>query len=268
MRPAEPWPPPAPNPPATAPPPTADYHLTGLISCPDCGNAYIGTAATGRTRTYRYYTCYSRNRYGTAGCQGPRLDADQADTAVLHALCDFYTRTPHLITAAITRARAHHHQGHASHRAEHDAITAQIQAKQNAVERYYQAFENSTMTEAVTGQRTRKLEAEIAQLQARATEITDSLATTPEGPDSAAIAHLQDYLTEVTAAGTPAERKTAIEALIAEIRITEQGVIPVFKIPRPEHPPPAATPTARLRTRFAQQCIRWGVRGSNPEPTD
>jgi site-specific DNA recombinase len=50
-----------------------DYHLTGLITCPDCGGKYIGTAARGRSRTYRYYTCFSRNRYGAAGCTGVRL---------------------------------------------------------------------------------------------------------------------------------------------------------------------------------------------------
>jgi site-specific DNA recombinase len=52
----------------------ADYYLTGLITCPDCGSKYIGTAAHGRTRTYRYYTCHSRNRYGGAGCRGARLN--------------------------------------------------------------------------------------------------------------------------------------------------------------------------------------------------
>jgi site-specific DNA recombinase len=44
-----------------------DYHLTGLITCPDCGRKYVGTAARGRSRTYRYYTCFSRSRYGSAG---------------------------------------------------------------------------------------------------------------------------------------------------------------------------------------------------------
>lgn len=51
-----------------------DYLLTGLITCPDpdCGRRYIGTAARGRSRTYRYYTCFSRNRYGASGCSGTR----------------------------------------------------------------------------------------------------------------------------------------------------------------------------------------------------
>lgn len=31
------------------------YHLTGKIFCPKCGKQYVGTTATGRSRTYRYY---------------------------------------------------------------------------------------------------------------------------------------------------------------------------------------------------------------------
>lgn len=34
----------------------SDYHLTGLITCPDCGHKYVGTSATGKLRRYRYYT--------------------------------------------------------------------------------------------------------------------------------------------------------------------------------------------------------------------
>jgi Recombinase zinc beta ribbon domain len=47
---------------------SSDYDLTGKITCPGCGHKYIGTSATGRSRTYRYYTCFSRVRYGTHGC--------------------------------------------------------------------------------------------------------------------------------------------------------------------------------------------------------
>ncbi len=127
------------------------------------------------------------------------------------------------------------------------------------------------MDEAVTGQRTTKLQAEIAQLKARAAEITDTLATTPEGPDGATIAHLQDYLPEVTASGTPAERKTAIEALIAEIRITEQGVIPVFKIPPPGTPPPGNSPdsaTASPVRATVHSVDRTGLEPGTPELRD
>jgi site-specific DNA recombinase len=51
----------------------SDYHLTGLITCPHCGNKYIGTAATGKLRRYRYDTCFARTRYGSAGCTAARM---------------------------------------------------------------------------------------------------------------------------------------------------------------------------------------------------
>jgi site-specific DNA recombinase len=37
---------------------------------------------------------------------------------------------------------------------------------------------------------------------------------------------------------TPGERKAAIETFVAEIRITDEGVIPVFRIPGPYTPIP------------------------------
>jgi site-specific DNA recombinase len=72
---------------------TSDYQLTGLITCPQCGCTYVGTSATGKLRRYRYYTCYSRARYGRSGCTASRIDAGILDATVLRALVDFYTRT-------------------------------------------------------------------------------------------------------------------------------------------------------------------------------
>lgn len=53
----------------------SDYHLTGRIRCPQCGKALIGTAAHGRSKTYRHYTCFSRARYGTTTCDAQRINA-------------------------------------------------------------------------------------------------------------------------------------------------------------------------------------------------
>ena len=222
----------------------SDYHLTGLITCPDCGHKYIGTSATGRHRTYRYYTCFSRVRYGTHGCQAARLPADHADAAVLEALCDFYTQSGDLITDAVTRAQARHRDSHADRHAEHGAILAHIKTKEAAIERYHQAFENGTMDDATAGHRLKTLQAEITQLKARVAELADTISTEPAMPAAGTIETIQDYLTDVITSGTTSERKAAIEALIAEIRITEEGVIPVFRIPSPRTPTPAGDTTA------------------------
>ena len=135
-----------------------------------------------------------------------------------------------------TRAQAHHRAGHTDRHAQHDAILAQIKAKEAAIERYHAAFENGTMDDTTAGPRLKTLRGESEQLKARAEEITDTIDAEPSGPPQGTIERLQTYLNDTVTSGTPAERKAAIEALIAEIRITEQGVIPVIRIPAHAHP--------------------------------
>jgi len=159
-----------------------NYHLTGLITCPACGHKYIGTAATGRNRVYRYYTCFSRSRYGTHGCQAQRLRADLLDAAILHALADFYTSHTDLITDAVTRAQQRHRDGHTDRRTEHAALRAQIKQKETAIDRYFTAFENGTMTEETAGQRLQTLRGEITQLSAHAEQLADAIGTEPAPP--------------------------------------------------------------------------------------
>ncbi len=76
-----------------------DYHLTGLITCPACGHKYIGTSATGRNRTYRYYACFSRVRYGTHGRPAARRrNRHRRPECALRLLCQ--------------RQRSHRGRGH------------------------------------------------------------------------------------------------------------------------------------------------------------
>ncbi len=225
----------------------SDYHLTGLITCPQCGSKYIGTSAKGRSRTYNYYTCYSRTRYGGHGCTAPRLDAAAMDTATLQALYDFYSHADTLIADAILRAQAHHRDAHADRHGELDAIEAQIKTKHAAIDRYRAAFENGTMDDEDAGPRLRELRAEIEALKGRRDEVADDIEHEPIAPEPTTLDRIRTHLAHVIANGTSAERKATIEQLIAEIRITDdERIIPVFKIPGPDtaipgDPAPATT---------------------------
>ena len=46
---------------------------------------------------------------------------------------------------------------------------------------------------------------------------------------------------DLLASGSDTERKAAIETLIAEVQLTDQGVVPVFKIPTDTTMPPPET---------------------------
>lgn len=61
----------------------SDYLLTGLLQCDRCGHGFIGTAAHGRGGIYRYYTCYSRQRHGTARCDQERIPAEPLEEAIV-----------------------------------------------------------------------------------------------------------------------------------------------------------------------------------------
>jgi RNA polymerase sigma factor (sigma-70 family) len=65
-----------------------DYLLTSLLRCQRCGHGFVGTAAHGNGGVYRYYTCFSRQRHGTARCDQQRLPAGQLEDAEDGSLAD------------------------------------------------------------------------------------------------------------------------------------------------------------------------------------
>src|SRR5258708_34395837 len=88
------------------------------------------------------------------------------------------------------------------------------------------------------GPRPRALHDQLPQPPARRDELADIVASQPQAPGPAVIGHLASYLSQVIDVGTPAERKAVVEALIHQIRVTPEGLIPVFKIPQPGTPAP------------------------------
>jgi len=119
---------------------SSEYHLTGRIRCPHCKKGFIGTAAHGRSKTYRYYTCWSRARYGTTTCNADRLNADAADQALFAKLAAFYRTERHLIAAAASEADTTRHAATDRHRAELTAVEKEITRTGTAIDRYLSRF--------------------------------------------------------------------------------------------------------------------------------
>lgn len=72
---------------------TSPFLLAGLVVCARCGKHFVGTSAVGNRYRYRYYTCFSRQRYGTKFCDAERLPAEELDAAILDSLLHVYERT-------------------------------------------------------------------------------------------------------------------------------------------------------------------------------
>ena len=210
----------------------SDYDLASLVICTKCGKRYIGNAARGRNGRYRYYTCYSRQRYGTATCGADRLPADQLERAILNALLATYRRAD-LFQRAIAQAARQANSHHLAHAAELRTIEVKLHRTNQAIDRYLAAFEHGDMPADLCRPRLERLHAERDQLHARQQQLQDLLATnTTAGPDPAALAALRRRIREVFTRGDGPTRKALLKTLIAEIRVDDRSHIrPFFYVP-------------------------------------
>jgi site-specific DNA recombinase len=232
----------------------SDYLLTGLMRCQSCGKAMIGTRAHGRSRVYRYYTCFTRARYDTGRCNASRLDADAVEEAVVAALAGFYRDQHDLIADAITQAQAGHAATKDGHRAELAAAEHEMTKTGAAIDRYLAAFENGTLHPEDLADRLAQLRARSAQLRARRDELAEQVATVPTAPPALALRQVADHIADIVASGSHSQRKALIEVLIAQIKITgPDRIVPVFRIPQPwaadQAQVPADLATTRRETR-------------------
>jgi site-specific DNA recombinase len=209
------------------------YGLTGLITCPQCGRGFIGTVAHGRSRSYRYYVCWSRDRYGTkTGCDIHRFNADELDQAVAAALLDFYTNSADIIARAVHQAQTAYATATASHRHQLGAIARDLKDANTSIDRYLTAFEKGTLddTDEHTNQRLTALRATIKQLRTRKAQL--ELDQPPTAPTPGDLTKIRNQIEHVLDNGSPNERKALFEGLIHKIEIrADSTLLPHFRIP-------------------------------------
>jgi site-specific DNA recombinase len=213
----------------------SDYSLTGLIRCPQCGRRYVGTAAHGRYKTYRYYTCWSRVRYGTkAGCDIHRLNADDLEKAISAALLDFYTTGGDLIAEAVTQFQASHAASSVAIRAQLATVNRELKEATAAIDRYLIAFEKGTLDDDDPDVRARlsTLKDQSKALRMRKAQLEYELDQPPQTLTPGDLGKIRRRVRHVLTEGAPNARKAMFEALIHEITITaDDAVRPTFKLP-------------------------------------
>jgi site-specific DNA recombinase len=220
----------------------SDYHLTGRLRCPSCGKAMIGTAATGRTRTYRYYTCFARGRYGNHTCTAPRLNADAVDTAVLAAMARFYRDRHDLIGRAVNNARTAHEAAYSSRHAELATVEAELTRTNQKIDRYLTAFEDDDIDQTILADRLKTLSTRTKQLRQRRDELTEELEAAPAPVPPATLHAVADHIHDIITSGQPAQRKALVEALIDNVKIVgPDRLLPTFRIPQAATPQPDPT---------------------------
>ncbi|ABD13339.1 Recombinase [Frankia casuarinae] len=215
----------------------SDYYLTGRMRCPQCGTALIGTRATGRNHTYRYYTCHTRNRYNRHECDAPRLDADAVDYAVLTALAGFYRDHQQLIADAVLKAQRSHRDARSEHTAELSTIETELTLTDQAIDRYLGAFERGTLDDETLATRLEALRTKQKQLRQRQAELTEEIDHEPVMPARSSLRAVTRHIETIIETGDDLGRKALIEALVAEVKITgPDRLTPIFKVLGPDAP--------------------------------
>lgn len=220
----------------------SDYLLAGLITCTRCGARFVGGSATGSRYRYRYYTCFTRQRYGTTACDTERLSADHLDQAVLERLIQTYSDT-RLIDRALRAARKRSGEQLQHARDQLAGIDAELAKTEQAIERYLLAFETGTLPEAACGQRIQTLAHTATTLRDQKASLAAALDVANEGPTSDGIHELRERVSEAITNGDIPAQKHLLQILVHEIRATARNDIqPIFKIPTT-----TTSPTPKVR---------------------
>ena len=211
---------------------TSDYLLGGLVICKACGHHFVGTAAIGNRYRYRYYTCYTRERYGKNACCSGRLPADELDRAVLASLLETYERED-LIATAVADASARINAARPAQREQLTAVEAEIKNAEAAIDRYFHAFESRAMSEVTCGRRGEALAERVRELRLRQAELRALLgANELSGPEPAALEEIRSLIRRGLEEGPAPQRKAVLQALVAEVRVEgRHAVCPIFRVP-------------------------------------
>jgi site-specific DNA recombinase len=213
----------------------SDFILSGLLRCGKCGKAYIGMSANGNGGRYHYYACTGRQKYGPKACDGERLPRDKVDEAVLHQLAAIY-RDEQLVADALAKATAEAEKRRPEFEQRLASIGAEIARAEQALERYYEAFEQGKLSPERCEERLTRLQVRLDDLRAREAEL--SLQTPDEATralTAAELAPVAVHLEAVIAEADPKKAKALLRLLIDELRVNGRAeILPTYRLVTPE----------------------------------
>lgn len=209
----------------------SEYALSGGIKCARCGAHYVGTAATGRTKRYRYYTCYTRVRYGPDACSAERLPADEVEEKMTAALLDTYQQTD-LIQEAISVIAAEIAEIGSKRDKELATIDANLTEVTGKIDRYLQAFEKGTMSDAAASDRVTLLKDHRRALRAHRNQLDAEPVAEPAAEVSADdLASMREEIKDLVTHGAYGVKNALFRALVDEIQVTGRHKIkPYFRV--------------------------------------
>jgi site-specific DNA recombinase len=202
------------------------------VVCEKCGKRFIGAAAKGNAYRYPYYVCFSRHRYGTQECDQDRLRAEELEERVVESLLATFERGD-LLEQALTEWREITEKSRPTRERELSATEARLQKTQDALDRYFLAFEEGKLREELCTARIEELSGKLVSLEARRADLVGEISgSPPEVPTPGDLAQLREEVQRSLMDGPLPERKAAMQSVVVEIKVRDRGHIkPVFRVP-------------------------------------
>jgi site-specific DNA recombinase len=211
------------------------FLLSGVVRCASCGKAYVGMSARGNGGRYEYYACSGRQKHGPKACRNERVPRQKLERAVLQQLASLY-RDSDLVAEALAQAERESARARPEIEQRLASVKAEIARAEQALERYYEAFEQGKLSPERCDERLSRLQARLEDLRAQEAEL--SLSTPDEagrGATPADLAAVADQLDRVLADGEPQKTKALIRLLIHELRVDGRSRIqPTYRLVTPE----------------------------------
>ena len=213
----------------------SEFLLSGVLRCGRCGKAYVGMSARGNGGHYTYYACSGRQKYGPKACDNERLPREKLEQAVIAQLTRLYRDTD-LVGDVLADAEREARERQPEVEQQLAAVSAEITRNEQALERYYQAFEEGKLSPERCEARLTRLQTRLDDLHAQHAEL--SLSTPHDGtcgPTVADLAAVADHLDQLLTAGEPRKAKALIRELVAELRVNGKAEIqPSYYLATPE----------------------------------
>jgi site-specific DNA recombinase len=212
-----------------------DFLLSGLLRCGRCGKAYIGMSANGNGGRYHYYACTGRQKYGPKACTGERLPREKLEQAVLCQLAGVY-RDERLVSDALAKATAEAERRRPEIEQRRASIGAETTRAEQALERYYEAFEQGQLSPERCEERLRRLQARLDDLRAQEAELSlEAPHEATHSPTAADFAAIADDLEDIIAEADPQKAKALLRLLIEELRVNGRAeILPTYRLVTPE----------------------------------
>lgn len=213
----------------------SDFLLSGVVRCGLCGKAYVGMSARGNGGRYEHYACSGRQKHGPKACRNERLPRHKLEHAVFEQLAALY-RDEELVAEALAQAEQEAERNRPEVEQRLASIGAEIARAEQALERYYEAFEQGRLSPERCNERLTRLQARLEDLRAQQTELSPA---TPDeaghGPMRADLAAVADQLEHLLAEGEPQKTKALLRLLIQELRVNGRAQIqPTYRLVTPE----------------------------------